>query len=84
MTVNARVAELVDARDSKSRSARSVGSIPSTGTNAFAENVPPKKRESNRVSATGRPAGSRLPRASSDVAHNKTVLAPQQPKFPSG
>jgi hypothetical protein len=32
----ARVAELVDAHDSKSCSARSVGSIPSTGTNAFA------------------------------------------------
>jgi hypothetical protein len=30
----ARVAELVDAHDSKSCSARSVGSIPSTGTNA--------------------------------------------------
>src|SRR5437660_10756372 len=31
--LQAGVAELVDARDSKSRSARSVGSIPSTGTN---------------------------------------------------
>lgn len=31
----ARVAELVDAHDSKSCSARSVGSIPSTGTNAL-------------------------------------------------
>jgi hypothetical protein len=30
----ARVAELVDAHDSKSCSARSVGSIPSTGTTA--------------------------------------------------
>src|SRR5215470_12617208 len=35
--LQAGVAELVDARDSKSRSARSVGSIPSTGTiNHFA------------------------------------------------
>src|SRR5271165_5572066 len=45
----ARVAELVDARDSKSRSARSGGSIPSTGTTkAFHRCSPCTISESNQ------------------------------------
>ena len=62
MTVDAGVAELVDAHDSKSCSARSVGSIPSTGTNFF-----------RRGLRTARNAGS--PKTAGFVSTNSITLA---------
>src|SRR5580700_1039921 len=48
MAAHARVAELVDAHDSKSCSARSGGSIPSTGTKQSSKYVAPHKRNDMR------------------------------------
>ena len=49
----ARVAELVDAHDSKSCSARSVGSIPSTGTIRLGQSVRPALARQGRLFANG-------------------------------